>query len=206
MIILYVGVYIPTLTKELLDDPLAKDPTGIFVGDPCTDDDTQIYNLVDELTHYAYDFGFMTPENYDILQSSECTAVQEQIINMLAGAGTDKTDYRIDWRIDGEKKYRKKARFAEVRSTSENSKKARSGDLRRPPPENRKLRGSSGAAVPPQTRLERALQTAATKQLRGMGLSKFIKKCAAAFYEGSFGSSHYYWGGGLDVYGVFNPW
>jgi carboxypeptidase C (cathepsin A) len=40
----YAGVYIPTLAKELLEDPAAKDAVplkGIAVGDPCTDDTLQ---------------------------------------------------------------------------------------------------------------------------------------------------------------------
>ena len=40
----YAGVYIPTLTKELLTDPIAKDVVplkGIMVGDPCTDNAAQ---------------------------------------------------------------------------------------------------------------------------------------------------------------------
>ena len=40
----YAGVYIPTLTKEILEHPTSKDLinlNGIAVGDPCTDNDAQ---------------------------------------------------------------------------------------------------------------------------------------------------------------------
>jgi cathepsin A (carboxypeptidase C) len=40
----YAGVYIPTLTKEILDHPSSKgliNLKGVAVGDPCTDNDAQ---------------------------------------------------------------------------------------------------------------------------------------------------------------------
>ena len=145
-------MYIPTLTKELLDDPLAKDPIGLFVGDPCTDDVYQNKNRIDVETAFAYDFGFMTPEINDVLQSDECKAVYGQMFDAFYGG--DKT--------------RQKARKA------------------RAPAENRKVQ---------------MLRRRTTEH----GAAAF-KKCALALYEGSFGSSQYLLGDGIDLYGVLTPW
>ena len=183
-------MYIPTLTKELLDDPLAKDPTGILVGDPCIDDDIQEVNLVDELLNYPYDFGFMTPENYHVLQSNECTAVLEQFFSADDDGQTENNN---------NKEMRKKARIGDVLI----------------PPGNRKLQmlhkstsGHGAASFSPvsQNKRQQMLRTPVTKQNRGIGLSAALKKCVLALYEGSFGSSLYYRAGGLDAYGVFDPW
>ena len=55
-------------------------------------------------------------------------------------------------------------------------------------------------------KLQRMLRAAATKQKqnRGIGLP-VVKKCLTAFYEGSFSSSLYFQGDGLDPYDVFDP-
>ena len=37
----YAGVYIPTLSKEILDNAPELNLVGIAVGDPCTDNEAQ---------------------------------------------------------------------------------------------------------------------------------------------------------------------
>ena len=92
-------MYIPTLTKELLDDPLAKNPTGILlVGDPCIDDKIkQEGDFMDVVgTHHVYEFGFMTPNTYCILKSDESTAIIKQMFTDLVDNDYNYDDNNID--------------------------------------------------------------------------------------------------------------
>lgn len=60
----YAGVYIPTLTKEILDhtDINLK---GIAVGDPCTDNKAQADSM--DSLWYAHKYGLVDDEIYDLL-------------------------------------------------------------------------------------------------------------------------------------------
>ncbi|OEU18202.1 alpha/beta-hydrolase [Fragilariopsis cylindrus CCMP1102] len=74
----YAGVYIPTLSKELLNDPIAKQTVplkGIMVGDPCTDNDAQ-RDSMDPLW-YSNKYGLMDTDVYDTLQSKECAGIYD---------------------------------------------------------------------------------------------------------------------------------
>jgi hypothetical protein len=195
-------VYIPTLTKELLDDPVAKDPTGILVGDPCTDDATQglDQDLV-QLIIEAYKFGFMAPDTYRTLASDECSDAFEQMFEQMT---MDDDDGQMD---DDQQQQDQDMR-----------KKTRVGT--RLPPKNRKLSqmlhnnaGGIGTRFPPgnYNKLQQIVRKAVTKQkqTRGIGFSQtnpVLMKCLLALYEGSFGSSLYMNAGGIDPYGVFTPW
>lgn len=69
----YAGVYIPTLSKELLTDPIAKDVVplkGIMVGDPCTDNAAQRDSM--DPIWYSNKYGLMDSEIYDVLMSDDC--------------------------------------------------------------------------------------------------------------------------------------
>merc|ERR1711865_377021 len=77
----YAGVYIPTLTKELLTDPIAKAVVplkGIMVGDPCTDNAAQ-RDSMDPLW-YANKYGLMDSEIYDTLMSDDCDYDHREIM------------------------------------------------------------------------------------------------------------------------------
>lgn len=60
----YAGVYIPTLTKEILDhtDINLK---GIAVGDPCTDNEAQADSM--DSLWYSHKYGLMDDQIYDLL-------------------------------------------------------------------------------------------------------------------------------------------
>jgi len=60
----YAGVYIPTLTKEILDhtDINIK---GIAVGDPCTDNEAQADSM--DSLWYSHKYGLVDDEVYDLL-------------------------------------------------------------------------------------------------------------------------------------------
>jgi len=68
----YAGVYIPTLSKELLDH--ASDSVnlvGIAVGDPCTDNDAQ-KDSMDSLW-YGHKYGLVDDQVFDVLWN-KCNA------------------------------------------------------------------------------------------------------------------------------------
>ena len=60
----YAGVYIPTLTKEILDhtDINLK---GIAVGDPCTDNEAQADSM--DSLWYSHKYGLVDDQIYDLL-------------------------------------------------------------------------------------------------------------------------------------------
>lgn len=62
----YAGVYIPTLTKEILDNAEGKVPLkGIAVGDPCTSDEAQDESM--DSLWYGFKYGLVDEETYDLL-------------------------------------------------------------------------------------------------------------------------------------------
>ncbi|CAB9504183.1 Carboxypeptidase Y homolog A [Seminavis robusta] len=62
----YAGVYIPTLTKEILDHAAEQVPLkGIAVGDPCTDNTAQ-QDSMDSLW-YGFKYGLVDEQTYDLL-------------------------------------------------------------------------------------------------------------------------------------------
>jgi hypothetical protein len=70
----YAGVYIPTLSRELLTDPAAVEHVplrGILVGDPCTDNAAQKDSM--DAMWYSQKYGLMDNEVFDVLQSDECS-------------------------------------------------------------------------------------------------------------------------------------
>ena len=70
----YAGVYIPTLSRQLLTNEEAQKHVplkGILVGDPCTDNDAQ-HDSMDSIW-YSQKYGLMDNEVFDVLQSEECS-------------------------------------------------------------------------------------------------------------------------------------
>lgn len=62
----YAGVYIPTLSKEILDNADGKvNLKGIAVGDPCTDNTAQ-EDSMDSLW-YGYKYGLVDEQTFDLL-------------------------------------------------------------------------------------------------------------------------------------------
>ena len=189
-----------------MDDPLAKDPTGIIVGNPCIDDAIQSPNgdlasLVDE----AYKFGFMAPDLYRTLTSDECRDAVDAFEPMLMDDDDDDDD---DGQMDDDQQ----------QQDQEMRKKTRAST--RFPPNNRKLfqmlhknEVGIGTRLPPRNhnKLQRMLRKAEQtkqKETRGIGFTQtdhVVKQCLSAFYESSFSSASYF-SYGIDVYGVFNPW
>ena len=216
-------MYIPTLTKELLDDPLPKNPTGILVGDPCIDDKIQQADFMDVVgTRHAYEFGFMTPDTYRILKSDECTVIINQMFTDYVDNENDDDDNvdddNVDNQMDDDKendddnvdnqKDDDNDRQQQQKDEKDMRKKVRMNGTRLPPG-NRKLQmilhkisdGYDARRSPVNhNKLQRMLRAAATKQKqnRGIGLS-VVKKCLTAFYEGSFGSSLKDGGSGCNI-------
>lgn len=61
----YAGVYIPTLTKEVLDNAPEINIKGIAVGDPCTDRKSQ--QKSQDMLWYAHKHGFVPDDDFDFL-------------------------------------------------------------------------------------------------------------------------------------------
>jgi serine carboxypeptidase-like clade 1 len=62
----YAGVYIPTLTKEILDNAADKiNLVGIAVGDPCTDNTAQSDSM--DSLWYGYKYGLVDEQIFDLL-------------------------------------------------------------------------------------------------------------------------------------------
>lgn len=62
----YAGVYIPTLTKEILDNAGGAVPLkGIAVGDPCTDTTAQSDSM--DSLWYGFKYGLVDEQTYDLL-------------------------------------------------------------------------------------------------------------------------------------------
>jgi len=70
----YAGVYIPTLSRQLLVNEQAQKHVplkGILVGDPCTDNAAQADSM--DSLWYSQKYGLMDDEVFDVLQSDECS-------------------------------------------------------------------------------------------------------------------------------------
>jgi cathepsin A (carboxypeptidase C) len=67
----YAGVYVPTLTKEILDNAPEVNIKGIAVGDPCTDTPSQKQSM--DMLWYAHKHGFVLDEDYEFLRKN-CSA------------------------------------------------------------------------------------------------------------------------------------
>jgi len=62
----YAGVYIPTLSKELLDHASSKvNLKGVAVGDPCTDSDAQADSM--DSLWYGWKYGLVDDQVFDLL-------------------------------------------------------------------------------------------------------------------------------------------
>jgi len=61
----YAGVYVPTLTKEVLDNAKEINIVGIAVGDPCTDNKAQEQAF--DMLWYGNKYGFIPDEQYKYL-------------------------------------------------------------------------------------------------------------------------------------------
>ena len=61
----YAGVYIPTLTQELLDHAPEVNIKGVAVGDPCTDNSAQKDSM--DMLWYAHKYGFLPQADFDLL-------------------------------------------------------------------------------------------------------------------------------------------
>jgi serine carboxypeptidase-like clade 1 len=61
----YAGVYIPTLTKQILDHAPEINIKGIAVGDPCTDTPSQAQSM--DMLWYAHKHGFVIDADYEFL-------------------------------------------------------------------------------------------------------------------------------------------
>jgi len=76
----YAGVYIPTLTKEILDHTNIN-LKGIAVGDPCTDNTAQAESM--DSLWYAHKNGLVDDEVYDLLWN-QC---QVRLPNLMTRGG-----------------------------------------------------------------------------------------------------------------------
>jgi len=61
----YAGVYIPTLTQEILQNAPEINIKGIAVGDPCTDRESQAESM--DMLWYSHKHGFVPDADYDFL-------------------------------------------------------------------------------------------------------------------------------------------
>jgi len=64
----YAGVYIPTLTKQILDHAPEINIKGIAVGDPCTDSAAQEQSM--DMLWYAHKHGFVPDADFDFLYNN----------------------------------------------------------------------------------------------------------------------------------------
>lgn len=61
----YAGVYIPTLSKEILDNAPEINLVGIAVGDPCTDNNAQMDSM--DALWYGHKYGLVDDAVFDLL-------------------------------------------------------------------------------------------------------------------------------------------
>eukprot|EP00941_MAST-03F_sp_MAST-3F-sp1_P005817 g5817.t1 len=61
----YAGVYVPTLTSEILQHAPEIKIKGIFVGDPCTSNQEQQESM--DMLWYGHKHGFVPDEEFDLL-------------------------------------------------------------------------------------------------------------------------------------------
>lgn len=64
----YAGVYIPTLTAEILERAPEINIQGIAVGDPCTDTKSQSESM--DMLWYAHKHGLVPDADYDFLRNN----------------------------------------------------------------------------------------------------------------------------------------
>jgi cathepsin A (carboxypeptidase C) len=64
----YAGVYVPTLTKEILDNAKEINLVGIAVGDPCTDNKVQEQSF--DMLWYGNKYGFLPNDQYKYLTTT----------------------------------------------------------------------------------------------------------------------------------------
>lgn len=85
----YAGVYIPTLSKEILDhtDINLK---GIAVGDPCTDNDAQADSM--DSLFYGHKYGLVDDEIFDLLWN-QCTV---RMPNLMTRGGVHHTVHELN--------------------------------------------------------------------------------------------------------------
>mgnify|MGYP002803544019 FL=1 len=74
----YAGVYIPTLTNEILENAPEIKMTGIAVGDPCTDWPSQHESM--DMLWYAHKHGFVPDEDFDFLWNN-CSTRQPPFVS-----------------------------------------------------------------------------------------------------------------------------
>mmetsp|Transcript_33325 Transcript_33325/g.49023 ORF Transcript_33325/g.49023 Transcript_33325/m.49023 type:complete len:580 (-) Transcript_33325:378-2117(-) len=85
----YAGVYIPTLTKEILDHTNIN-IKGIAVGDPCTDNKAQDESM--DSLWYAHKNGLVDDEVYDLLWN-QCGA---RLPNLMTRGGVHHTVHDLN--------------------------------------------------------------------------------------------------------------
>lgn len=74
----YAGVYIPTITKEILDNAAEFiNLKGIAVGDPCTDNDAQSDSM--DSLWYGHKYGLVDDQTFDLLWN-HCGARQPNLM------------------------------------------------------------------------------------------------------------------------------
>mmetsp|Transcript_35831 Transcript_35831/g.43273 ORF Transcript_35831/g.43273 Transcript_35831/m.43273 type:complete len:567 (-) Transcript_35831:245-1945(-) len=61
----YAGVYVPTLSREVLDHAPEINFHGVAVGDPCTDNESQAESM--DMLWYAHKAGFVPDDEYEFL-------------------------------------------------------------------------------------------------------------------------------------------
>lgn len=74
----YAGVYIPTLTNEILENAKDIKMTGIAVGDPCTDWPSQHESM--DMLWYAHKHGFVPDGDFDFLWNN-CSIRHPSFLN-----------------------------------------------------------------------------------------------------------------------------
>jgi serine carboxypeptidase-like clade 1 len=75
----YAGVYIPTLSKEILDHAPEINLKGIAVGDPCTDNKAQNHSM--DSLWYGYKYGLIDAAVFDQLWN-KCQARLPNLMTM----------------------------------------------------------------------------------------------------------------------------
>lgn len=61
----YAGVYVPTLTAQILENAQDINIKGIAVGDPCTDNAAQRFSM--DMLWYGHKYGFVPDADYNLL-------------------------------------------------------------------------------------------------------------------------------------------
>merc|ERR1719235_2106717 len=75
----YAGVYIPTLTEEILLNAPEINIKGIAVGDPCTDNTLQKESM--DMLWYAHKHGFVPDDDFDFLWNN-CSARHPSLLTL----------------------------------------------------------------------------------------------------------------------------